>query len=155
MGEYSQVRAKCEHRSHKGVWREHRTFRFPVETETDTSSADCAEKEKVGGPETHCTGRKRGAVSCHLYLEAPCLLSGLTSNYCALWWVFETSAAIKVLSLGIAKGEIAEAQTRPDRGAERRVLRVFIGCVILHILCVSFRASCLPYSVVCECMIRV
>lgn len=54
-----------------------------------------------------------------------------------------------------AKGEIAEAQTRPDRGAERRVLRVFIGCVILHILCVSFRASCLPYSVVCECMIRV
>lgn len=28
------------------------------------------------------------------------------------------------------QGEIAEAQTRPDRGAERRVLRLVIGCVI-------------------------
>lgn len=56
--------------------------------------------------------------------------SDRASNFYGLGWVFATSAAIKVLSLGIAKRKIAAAQTA---GAERRVLRVAIGCVILSV----------------------
>ena len=38
--------------------------------------------------------------------------SDRASNFYGLEWVFATSAAIKVLSLGIAKRKIAAAQTQ-------------------------------------------